>query len=185
VRPPCARGLTARMSCDVARADATPARRPSQTRLLRRVCPRAQCFGERSATLAAAATTLPGASGDHSPSPTRCSLPPAPGRGQLSMKVYLKNLVPIFRSVAGVSKVWVQVASGEENYLRVQQECSSGRAVISRHSTPPLASPLSRRPAAHRVRPASAEALCAAQPRVAPCLAPAGSARSSTSPSKR
>ncbi|EOD16006.1 hypothetical protein EMIHUDRAFT_210986 [Emiliania huxleyi CCMP1516] len=40
----------------------------------------------------------------------------------LSMKVYLKNLVPIFRSVAGVSKVWVQVASGEENYLRVQQE---------------------------------------------------------------
>lgn len=46
---------------------------------------------------------------------------------QLSIKLYMKNVVPIFKSVQGVAKVWVQIASGaDENYMRVQQECNNG-----------------------------------------------------------
>lgn len=50
------------------------------------------------------------------PSPLQLSKPPQACRAappQLSIKLYLKNVVPIFRSVHGVTKVWIQIAHGE------------------------------------------------------------------------
>lgn len=59
--------------------------------------------------------------------PSPASNCPALLRLQLSIRLYMKNVVPIFKSVQGVSKVWVQIASGaDENYLRVQKESTNG-----------------------------------------------------------
>ena len=45
----------------------------------------------------------------------------------LSIKLYLKNVVPIFRSVHGVVRLWVRIANNEaESFMRVEVECASG-----------------------------------------------------------
>ena len=48
-----------------------------------------------------------------------------------SVKLHLKNVTSIFRSVQAVEKVWLQVAVGSEAdggdaYMRVQLQCASG-----------------------------------------------------------
>ena len=50
---------------------------------------------------------------------------PAAGRS-VTVKLYLKNMVNIFRSTTGVEKVWLQLAVDNECYLRVLQECEYG-----------------------------------------------------------
>ena len=49
---------------------------------------------------------------------------------QASVKLHLKNVTSIFRTISGVEKVWLQVAIGDEeggeSYMRVQLQCSSG-----------------------------------------------------------
>jgi len=45
----------------------------------------------------------------------------------VSVKLHLRNVVSIFKSVQSVDKLWLQLAcSGSDNYLRVQQECGNG-----------------------------------------------------------
>ena len=44
-----------------------------------------------------------------------------------SVKLHLKNMVSVFRSVQHVDKLWLQLAcQGTEQYMRVQHECSNG-----------------------------------------------------------
>ena len=50
-----------------------------------------------------------------------------PPGGTASVKLHLKNVVSIFKATNNVQKLWIQVAcSGEESYMRVQQECTNG-----------------------------------------------------------
>ena len=44
-----------------------------------------------------------------------------------SVKLHLRNVVSIFRSVQNVDKLWLQLAcTGTDEYMRVQQECGNG-----------------------------------------------------------
>ena len=73
----------------------------------------------------------------------------------VSIKLFLKNVVSVFKNVAALEKAWLQLAcGGGESYLRIQQFCKNGtrkKFDLAFEEETPLQAVYQRDACAHRV----------------------------------
>ena len=73
----------------------------------------------------------------------------------MSIKLFLKNVVSVFKNVAALEKAWLQLAcGGGESYLRIQQFCKNGtrkKFDLAFEEETPLQAVYQRDACAHRV----------------------------------